>query len=378
MFMGLGDIPGGRFYSAATAVSADGSTVVGYSESGVNNPGGTPRYQAFRWTAASVIALGDLPGGNFYSEPYAVSSDGSVVAGYSSDAEHFHQAFRWTEDNGMVSLGRLPPPGVNPGGFAGGNYAQGMSADGSVIVGGGQGEAFRWTASDGMVGLGLLPGDLGFTLANGVSADGSVVVGWGTNASSLEEAFRWTAGGGMVGLGDLPGGGFGSYANAVSADGSVIVGSSRAASDYTHAFRWTAGGGMQDLGLMPGYGSWATPPLSVATGVSADGSVVVGFASSPTSNEAFIWDEVNGMRQLDEVLAGLGLDLGDWTLTMATDISADGLTIVGRGQHPFNGVTEGWIAVIPEPSTGLLLMSGLLGLAYRQRRHRQTAQQIRP
>jgi hypothetical protein len=75
------------------------------------------------------------------------------------------------------------------------------------------------------------------------------------------------------------------------------------------------------------------------------------------------------MRQLDDVLRGLGLDLGDWTLTSATGISADGLTIVGSGQHPFhNGVNEAWIAVIPEPGTGLLVMTGLLGLAYRQRR----------
>ncbi len=128
---------------------------------------------------------------------------------------------------------------------------------------------------------------------------------------------------------------------------------------------------MLDLGTLPG--SFRNPAYSFASGVSADGSIVVGMASSPSSHEAFIWDEANGMRQLDDVLTELGVDLGDWTLTHATGISADGPTIVRRGSHPFGGPSEAWIAVIPEPSTGLLMMTGLLGLAYRQRRHGRAA-----
>ena len=72
------------------------------------------------------------------------------------------------------------------------------------------------------------------------------------------------------------------------------------------------------------------------------------------------------------MLIDLGLDLTGWQLNNATGISADGLTIVGYGPNP-NGDTEAWIAVIPEPSTGLLLMTGLLGFAYRQRRHGRAA-----
>ena len=76
--------------------------------------------------------------------------------------------------------------------------------------------------------LGDLPGGSFESIANGISADGSVIVGQGISAAG-PEAFRWTREGGMVGLGDLPGGAFQSEANDVYADGSVIVGFGRSA-----------------------------------------------------------------------------------------------------------------------------------------------------
>ncbi len=51
-----------------------------------------------------------------------------------------------------------------------------------------------------------------------------LIVGGAAISASGREAFRWTSGGGMVGLGDLPGGESDSEANGVSADGSVVVG----------------------------------------------------------------------------------------------------------------------------------------------------------
>ena len=101
-FTPLGDLPGGTFFSEATAVSADGSVVVGVSNSAQG------REEAFRWTrAGGMVALGDLPGGMFQSVARHVSSDGSVVVGYSQSASG-ETAFRWTSSSGMVSLGDLP------------------------------------------------------------------------------------------------------------------------------------------------------------------------------------------------------------------------------------------------------------------------------
>jgi probable HAF family extracellular repeat protein len=129
----------------------------------------------------------------------------------------------------------------------------GVSADGSVVVGGlnaaGQARAFRWTAAGGMQDLGTLGGSE--SEAHGVSADGSVVVGWAQNAAGQERAFRWTAARGMQDLGTL--GGDWSVAWGVSADGSVVVGWAENAAGQWRAFRWTAARGMQDLGTLGGW-----------------------------------------------------------------------------------------------------------------------------
>jgi uncharacterized membrane protein len=100
---------------------------------------------------------------------------------------------------------------------------------------------------------------------------------------------------------------------------------------------------------------------SQANAVSADGSTVVGFGGSASGQRAFIWDPTHGMRELDQVLTGLGLSLTGWTLSTATGVSADGQTIVGSGIGP-EGTTEAWLVTIPEPGTVLLIGVGLAGL----------------
>ncbi len=53
MFMGLGDLPGGEFSSAARAVSADGSVVVGFGDDGDAKDG----EKAFRWENGVMTPL---------------------------------------------------------------------------------------------------------------------------------------------------------------------------------------------------------------------------------------------------------------------------------------------------------------------------------
>ena len=177
-------------------------------------------------TAPSFQGLGDLPGGGFFSRAQSVSADGSAVAGYSKSASSSgYEAYRWTAGEGMVGLGFLPAGRPD-------SYAPGISADGSTVVGNTYQEAFRWTAAGGMVGLGDLPGGGFNSYADDVSADGSIVVGAGAAAGGGYEAFIWDQAGGMRNLRevlindcslDLTGWRL-QQTNGISADGTVIVG----------------------------------------------------------------------------------------------------------------------------------------------------------
>jgi|GEM_PF-606480 len=337
-FQGLGDLPGGSVSSDARAISADGSVVVGYSNSNAGN-------EAFRWTSSGgMVGLGDLSGGTFFSAAYGVSADGSVIVGQSAGPSG-NEAFRWTSSGGMVGLGDL----------SGGTFtstALGVSADGSVVVGDSNSsngnEAFRWTSSGGMVGLGDLPGGSFSSEANGVSANGSVVAGTSNDANGFE-AFRWTSSG-MTSIGVLSGGSV-SVGNAISADGTVIVGRCFTSGGDTEAFRWTNAGGMVGIGDLSG-GIFN----SEALGVSADGSVIVGDSASSGGGEAFRWDATHGMQSITALLTAAGIDLSGWTLAIAYGVSADGTTIVGTGTH--NGNLEGWVATfkpdsVPAPASAV-------------------------
>jgi probable HAF family extracellular repeat protein len=147
---------------------------------------------------------------------------------------------------------------------------------------------FHWTPFTGMQDLGTLGGAESF--ADGVSADGSVVIGSTRNASGQWRAFRWTAAAGMQDLGTL--GGDRSEAYGVSEDGSVVVGSARNLSGHYRAFRWTAAGGMEDLNITYAHVLTNGSFIDVARDISPDGRYIVGkgYNSSAGRPEAFLLD----------------------------------------------------------------------------------------
>ena len=73
--VGLGDLPGGVFFSVADGVSADGSVVVGASRLGLGQRG-VPLDERRRDGRPGRPARG-----SFYSTANGVSADGSVVVG---------------------------------------------------------------------------------------------------------------------------------------------------------------------------------------------------------------------------------------------------------------------------------------------------------
>ncbi|MCG6907078.1 MAG: hypothetical protein LJE63_10690 [Desulfobacteraceae bacterium] len=127
--VGLGFLSRGDLRSGATDVSADGAIVVGYS---VSSSGYA---EAFRWTqSAGMVGLGHLPGCSV-SVASAVSADGSTVVGNSGSGDKT-EAFIWDEKNGMRNLRELliDACGLDLNAWTL-ERATGISSDGKTIVG---------------------------------------------------------------------------------------------------------------------------------------------------------------------------------------------------------------------------------------------------
>ena len=140
----------------------------------------------------------------------------------------------------------------------------------------------------------------------------------------------------------------------ISDDGSVVVGKC-GGPNGSESFRWTAEEGMVSLGHLR-----EDMTVSGAEGVSADGSVIVGFDRTYGKGpaEAFIWDEVNGKQCLFDILTKEGVNLEGWRLEEANHVSADGTVIVGIGINP-DGNYEAWLVdlkAVPEPAAVLVLV----------------------
>ena len=351
-FTGLG-FPQGATNALVIALSRDGTTVSGSAWQSGSGTG-----SAFRWRNGTFETIGIPVGG-------PISANGEVIIGRHPAVNFIYDCERWSEQAGVQNIGA--PPGWEP------RHCEpnALSADGNTMVGFGfptgannphQPRAFKWTASGGFSELAQSPA--GFPNVNrawDVSADGSVVVGNG-NGSVGDIALRWNADGTVTNLGFLSDGS-NSRANAVSDDGAVITGySNGGGTGGIKAFRWTLQSGMVNLGgLNVGPGQYTEPK-----DISADGNTIVGLASTSLGTEAVYWTPVDGFRNLRSMLiSDYQLDLSGWLLTQARGVSADGLTIIGVGMH--NGIEESWIVHLPEPAS-LLLMSACGVVVVRRRR----------
>lgn len=245
--VGLGAV-GAR--SNATRISDDGSTIIG--ETG--DPLGATR--AYRWKAGAGMTLlpvemSDNPRGingdgsiivsstHWWSASlgvqlpmapmtnlYEVSSDGATFIGYISGG----RGYAWSAETGLIDLAPAPPAILSD--------PPHISADGKVILGAGLGGPFRWTKETGAVSLAVpMPGGAVPTSANGLSADGSIVVGGARGGSDIG-AYIWDSTHGArnlkqvlideYGLGASVAGWDMRTAYAISADGRTIVGGSNA------------------------------------------------------------------------------------------------------------------------------------------------------
>lgn len=139
-------------------------------------------------------------------------------------------------------------------------------------------------------------------------------------------------------------------ASGISANGAVVVGQGTGFSTQ-EAFRWTRAGGLDRLGDLPG-----GLVSSGANAASSDGSVVVGSSSSAGSTasgaEAFRWTPSGGM-------VGLGDLPGGRFHSVARDVSGDGSVAVG-----FSDSASGEEAFLWTAGGGMVGLGDLAGGAF--------------
>lgn len=279
-----------------------------------------------------------------------ITRNGSCVVGFqdsgTTGGPTAYHAFRWVLNGASstpLDLGTLGNATLQ-------SFATDTNLDCSVIVGygdiagGATQHAARWTAAGGMGDLSVLAGATGSSRALGVSNDGSVIVGeaeFSSGGFPRKGAFRWNGGT----FTDLIPGGTPSLATAVSADGTVVVGQV-GSSTASQAFRWKQGESTLMIGPL---GSGTTADThAAATAVSDNGKIVVGI-SHPTflsyqgvvtgwnPGTAFRWAESGpyaGIKDLKQLLVDNGVNLDNITLVSVTGISADGQWIQGTAQVP--------------------------------------------
>ena len=163
--------PGGE--ATAVAISHNGDVVVGFStnEAGV--------HQAVRWINGDAEAIENMPSWATASYATDVNQDGTVIVGRIM-LQDLALHFRW-EDGTLAVLDSIDPIGEPSVPFA---RAVRTNADGSVVVGGFNDQAFYWTTEGGMRTLSAAALESGITLpcctqllnALDVSDDGNTVL----------------------------------------------------------------------------------------------------------------------------------------------------------------------------------------------------------
>ena len=264
----------------------------------------------------------EYTGMNWFSDVATdVSGDGKAVVGNSSST-----AFRW---EGGTRTNLSMPEGSNPS-----TQAWAISADGTVIVGSQKAgitkrEAVKWEGET-RTPLGRL-NENGESNAQDVSGDGSVIVGYAHPPDSLlyEVPFRWENGV-MTNLGHPGGTGVLSEALAVSPDGTVIGGSSQYGG-IIRAFMW-----MDGLHTILEHG-YEGALESVVVDISSNGDLLVGISGDADDySEGVIWAKDNGYApiRLDDFLENAGVARAGFETRVVTGVSDDGSTIVGHGYDP--------------------------------------------
>lgn len=201
----------------------------------------------------------------------------------SSQAQTYHVTDLGTiNTNPQTGVVSSHPTGINNAGQVTGYSYSGTSN-----------HAARFT--NGLVeDLGVIPGGQ-LSTGWGINGVGDVVGDsqYSVNGGSIRHAALFRNGT-VTDLGILPGWGNYARANGINNLGEVVGHSGTSLdTNVTHAFIWDEVNGMRDLGTLGG-------GFAKAFSIN-DSSEVTGRADGPGGTYAFIWDEVNGMRNLGTI-----------------------------------------------------------------------------
>ncbi len=316
--------------------------------------------QAFVWSKGGTItALGDLPGGDNFSDGAAINN-GGVVTGSSSvtfASQGFH-AFRATAGGAMVDLGARPSSA-----FA--SFGADINEAGDIVGSTGFGSSFTAYVMRAGGTMTLLGKNGGLNSRANEVNDSGWIAGDIQYASGATRAAVWTPTG-IIDLGDLPGGLAYSTAMGLNNAGLVVGGAGAAAGG--HAFKWTAAGGLVDLGDLAGGTTAAT-----AWDVNERGDIV-GTGNDASGDRAVLWTD-EGLIDLNSLLTGA--DAADWQLLAANAIN-ESRQIVGSGLY--RGQQRGFLlelgstgtppppAGVPAPAPWALVLAAGAALVWQRRR----------
>ncbi len=166
--------------------------------------------------------------------------------------------------------------------------------------------------------MGLLPGGKQ-SQALGVSANGDHVVGYAVDSNWRDYVVTWTAGGGLVSEGAILSNGTYSHGQAIADNGTFAGGGYD--SGYTAQYGFISNGSVTIY-----------PAQTDVVAISADGTVGAGTGQGAGINYAQRYNPGGTVTDLAP------LAVGAWA--WATDITADGSTIVGTSRTASSGYTS--------------------------------------